>query len=181
MRGLFVTATDTGAGKTVLAAAIAAALRARGEHVATFKPVVTGTDEAAHPDWPADDVLLGTVTGRPPEEVAPNRFGPPVSPHLAAAQVGRELDPAVLRAELAAAAAAAQTLVVEGVGGLLVPLAPDYLVRDFACDAGLPIAIAARPGLGTINHTLLTLEAARSAGLTVAAVVLAPWPPQPSA
>jgi dethiobiotin synthetase len=71
-------------------------------------------------------------------------------------------------------------MVVEGVGGLLVPLGPDADVRALACELELPLVVAARPGLGTINHTLLTLEAARSAGLTVAGVVLTPWPPEPS-
>src|SRR5205085_7967510 len=84
------------------------------------------------------------------------------------------------RAAFAGHAAEADVVIAEGVGGLLVPLAPDYLVRDLAGDLGLPLVIAARPGLGTINHTLLTLEAARSAGLTVAGVVITPWPKQPS-
>ncbi len=180
-RGCFVTGTDTGVGKTVVAAAIAAALRARGEVVAAFKPVVTGTDEPPDPDWPADDVLLAAAAGTTPHEVAPVRFGPPVSPHLAAALGGRSVDPAELLAALSACTASADAVIVEGVGGLLVPLTPDYLVRDFARDAGLPLVIAARPGLGTINHTLLTIEAARRAGLTVAGVVLTPWPEQPSA
>ena len=73
------------------------------------------------------------------------------------------------------------TLIVEGVGGLLVPLAEDYSVRDLAAALALGLVIAARPGLGTINHTLLTLEAARAAGLQVRAVVLTPWPASPSA
>ncbi len=70
-------------------------------------------------------------------------------------------------------------LVAEGVGGLLVPLSDTYLVRDFAADLGMPVVIAARPGLGTISHTLMTIECARSAGLDVAGVVLTPWPAQP--
>jgi dethiobiotin synthetase len=181
VRGCFVTATDTGVGKTVVAAAIAAALRADGERVAAFKPVVTGTDEPADPDWPPDDALLSAAAGSAREAVTPARFGPPVSPHLAAALAGRPLDRAMLRAAFAAAAASADAVVVEGVGGLLVPLTPDYLVRDFACDVGLPLVVVARPGLGTINHTLLTLEAARAAQLTVAGVVLTPWPAKGSA
>ena len=181
MRGVFVSATDTGAGKTVVAAAIAAALRARGEAVAAFKPVLTGTDEPADPDWPPDDVLLAAAADVEPADVAPVRFGPPVSPHLAAALAGIQLDPAVLRAACEQRAAAADAIVVEGIGGLLVPLTPDYAVRDFARDLGLPLVIAARPGLGTINHTLLTLEAARAAGLRIAGVVMTPWPEQPSA
>lgn len=181
MRGLFVTGTDTGVGKTVVAASILAALRHRGERVAAFKPVLTGTDEAAGPDWPPDDVLLAGAAGMRPQEVAPARFGPPVSPHLAAALAGAPLDPAALRAALAERTTGADVVIAEGVGGLLVPLAADYLVRDFAVDLGLPLVIAARPGLGTINHTLLTLEAARGAGLVVAGVVMTPWPEAPSA
>jgi dethiobiotin synthetase len=180
MSGLFVTATDTGAGKTVVAAAMLAALRARGTAVAAWKPVLTGTDEPHDPDWPPDDVLLAAASGEDPADVTPRRFGPPVSPHLAAVLAGAALDPAALRAAFAARAAAADVVVAEGVGGLLVPLAPDYLVRDLARDLGLPLVIAARPGLGTINHTLLSLEAARAAGLRVAGVVLTPWPAQPS-
>jgi len=178
--GLFVTATDTGVGKTVVAAAILAALRARGDRVAAYKPVVTGTDEPADPDWPPDDVLLAEAAGMRAEDVTPARYGPPVSPHLAAALAGRPLDPAALRATFAERAAGGDTIVVEGVGGLLVPLTPDYAVRDLARDLALPLVVVARPGLGTINHTLLTLEAARAAGLAVASVVIAPWPDEPS-
>jgi len=76
VRGLFVTATDTGVGKTVVAAAIVAALRARGERVAAFKPVVTGTDEPADPDWPPDDELLAAAAGMRAQDVTPARFGP---------------------------------------------------------------------------------------------------------
>jgi dethiobiotin synthetase len=181
VRGWFVTGTGTDVGKTVVAAAIAAALRARGERVAAFKPVVTGADEPPDPDWPPDEALLAAVTGVTPEDVAPHRFGPAVSPHLAAALAGGPVEPAWLRSVLAERAAEADLVVIEGVGGLLVPLTPDYLVRDFAYDAGLPLVVAASPGLGTINHTLLTLEAARAAGLRVAGVVLTPWPAAPSA
>jgi dethiobiotin synthetase len=114
------------------------------------------------------------------EEIAPYRYGPPASPHLAAEMVGEEIDPERLLEAACAAAGDADALVCEGVGGLLVPLAPGYLVRDLAADLKLPLAIAASPGLGTINHTLLTIEAARAAGLEVAAVVLTPWPERPS-
>jgi dethiobiotin synthetase len=179
-RGVFVTGTDTGVGKTVVAAAIAAVLRARGERVAVFKPVLTGTDEPRDPDWPPDDELLALAAGADAVSVAAERFGPPVSPHLAAALAGRTLDPAALREAFDARAAGADAVVAEGVGGLLVPLADGYLVRDLARDLGLPLVIAARPGLGTINHTLLTLEAARAAELRLAGVVITPWPDQPT-
>jgi len=181
VRGLFVTGTDTGAGKTVVAAAIAAALVARGERVAAFKPVVTGTDEAADTDWPPDHELLAAVTGQDPAAVAPVTFGPAVSPHLAAELAGAEIDPAAMVRAARDAAAAADVLVAEGVGGLLVPLtAAGHCIRDFARELGLPLVIAARPGLGTINHTLMTIEVARAGGLAVAGVVLTPWAPRPS-
>jgi dethiobiotin synthetase len=179
VRGCFVTGTDTGVGKTVVAASIAAALRARGVAVAAFKPVVTGLDEP-EPGRPADHVLLGAAAGEPPEQVAPLRFGPAVSPHLAAAMAGTDIEPAGLVAAAARAGARADVLVVEGVGGLLVPITADYAIRDLAVALGLPLVVAARPGLGTINHALLTLEAARAAGLDVRAVVLTPWPARPS-
>jgi dethiobiotin synthetase len=181
MRGLFVTGTDTGVGKTVVAASILAVLRHRGERVSAFKPVLTGTDEPADPSWPPDDALLADAAGMRRQDVAPARFGPPVSPHLAAALAGAPLDPAALRDSFAEHATDADIVIVEGVGGLLVPLVAGYLVRDLAVDIGLPLVIAARPALGTINHTLLTLEAARSAGLAVAGVVMTPWPERPSA
>ena len=175
MRGLFVTGTDTGAGKTVVAAAACAALRARGVDVAAYKPVVTGLDD---PDavWPMDHALLAACAGTAADAVTTETFAPPLSPHRAAALAGRALDPAALVARARAAGDAAEVLVAEGVGGLLVPLTLGYLVRDLAVDLGLPVVIAARPGLGTINHTLLTVEAARAAGLRVAGVAMGPWP-----
>ena len=178
LRGCFVTGTDTGAGKTVVAGALAAALRARGERVAVFKPVVTGLDEPSGA-WPPDHELLASAAGARPQDVTSATFGPAVSPHLAAELAGAMLDLGTLVAAARTAAAGADVVVVEGVGGLLVPFG-DFNVRDLAVALGLPIVIAARPGLGTINHSLLTIEAARAAGLEVRAVVLTPWPAQPS-
>ena len=175
MRGLFVAGTDTEVGKTVVAAAICAALAGRGEPVAAFKPAVTGIDEDPDPVWPRDHELLGRVTGQRPEDVAPYRFGPPVSPHWAAELADSSIEPPVLLQT----ARRHELLIAEGVGGLMVPLTPGYLVRDLAVDLGLPLVVAARTGLGTINHTLLTVDAARAAGLTVAGVVMTPWPESP--
>jgi dethiobiotin synthetase len=180
MRGLFVTGTGTGVGKTVLSAALLAAIAAAGERVRAHKPVVTGLDDRPQSGWPPDHELLASVAGMRGEEVAPLRYGPAVSPHLAAPLAGEEVDPAALLARAHAAAAGEETLIVEGVGGLLVPLADELTVRDLAVALGLPLLIAAAPGLGTINHTLLTLDAARAAGLDVRAVVLTPWPERPS-
>src|SRR4051812_14107996 len=181
MRGVFVTGTDTEVGKTIVAAAICAAAATRGLSVASFKPVVTGLDEPVV-DWPRDHELLASVcnAGQTAEDVAPHRYGPAVSPHLAEQLAGEEIDPQELLRQARAEAARADALVVEGVGGLLVPLAKDYLVRDFAGELSLPVVIAARPGLGTISHSLLTIEAARAVALRIQAVVLTPWPEEPS-
>jgi dethiobiotin synthetase len=180
MRGLFVTGTGTGVGKTVLSAALLAAMSAAGERVRAHKPVVTGLDEPSETGWPPDHELLASVAGMAPEEVAPLRYGPAVSPHLAAALAGETIDPADLVARARATAVGDGALIVEGVGGLLVPLTDDFTVRDLTAALGLPVVIAASPGLGTINHTLLSIESARAAGLDVRAVVLTPWPETPS-
>jgi dethiobiotin synthetase len=180
MRGLFVTGTGTGVGKTVVSAALLAAMSAAGVRVRAHKPVVTGLEEPSETGWPPDHELLASVAGMAPEEVAPLRYGPAVSPHFAAALAGETIDPAQLIARVRAAAIADRGLIVEGVGGLLVPFADDFTVRDLAVALGLPVVIAAAPGLGTINHTLLSIESARAVGLGVRAVVLTPWPETPS-
>jgi dethiobiotin synthetase len=201
VRGLFVTGTDTGVGKTILSAALLAAMAEAGEAVRAHKPVVTGLDEHSQPaiddrsrggfddcsqpgrpldPWPPDHELLGVAAGMAPDDVSPLRYGPAAAPHLAARLAGDRIDPAELLAA-ARRGSPGETLLVEGVGGLLVPLADDYTICDFAAALCLPVLIAARPGLGTINHSLLTLCVARAAGLDVRAVVLTPWPPQPTA
>jgi dethiobiotin synthetase len=182
VRGVFVTGTGTEVGKTVVAAAIARTLAAGGEAVGVFKPVASGLDEQAARGEETDFALLRRAAGsaQSDEGIAPYRFGPPVSPHLGADMAGTSIDPGRLLAGAEAAAEGADLLIGEGVGGLLVPLVGDYLVRDFARELGLPVVVAAPPGLGTINHTLLTIEAAQAAGLDVAAVVLTPWPEMPS-
>ncbi len=184
MRGLFVTGTGTGVGKTVLSAALLAALSAAGERVSTHKPVVTGVDDPPG-EWPPDHELLARVARMTPAQVAPLRYGPAVSPHLAAELAGERVDPERIAATahdaLRSADEQGAVLIIEGVGGLLVPLAEGFTVRDLASRLGLGLLIAASPGLGTINHTLLTLESARTAGLEVRAVVLTPWPELPDA
>jgi dethiobiotin synthetase len=171
-------------------------MRASGERVAAYKPVVTGVgagagagDDPSRSDsdafdpsggWPPDHELLATVTGAAPHEVCATTFEPAVSPHLAAELAGTTIALGNLVAAARAAAAGADVLVVEGVGGLLVPLSESQSIRDLAIALRLPLVVAARPGLGTINHSLLTIEAARAAGLDVRAVVLTPWPAEPT-
>ena len=166
-------------GKTIVAAATVAALRRSGSPARALKPALTGLDEPADSIWPRDHELLALASGSQPSEVALMTYGPPVSPHLAAELAGTRLDRFDLRDQLRARLAGNGPVIVEGVGGLLVPLGPGYDVRALAVDLGLPVVVAARPGLGTINHTLLTLEAARAAGLQVVGVVLTPWPRSP--
>lgn len=175
LHGCFVTGTDTGVGKTVLAAAVVAGARSRGVGVVARKPVITGLDEPTPPAWPPDHELLARAAGCSAEDVAMFSYGPAVSPHLAAQLANRSIDTAELERKLLAASGHAKLVVIEGVGGLLVPLSDGYDVRRLAGSLRLPLLIAARPGLGTINHTLLTVEAARSKGLDVTAVVLTPW------
>ena len=177
--GVFVTGTGTEVGKTVVAAVIARTAATPGRSVAVFKPAVSGLDELDGDE--ADHELLRRAAGsrQTDDEIAPYRYGPPVSPHLGAELAGEPIDPERLRTTARAAGGAADFLVAEGVGGFLVPLTADYLVRDLARDLGLPVVIAASPGLGTINHSLLTIAAVRAVGLEVAAVVLTPWPDQP--
>jgi dethiobiotin synthetase len=177
VRGVFVTGTGTEVGKTVVAAAIARTAARRGERVAVFKPAVSGLDDGGEPDHAL--LRRAAASGQSDDEVAPYRYGPPVSPHLGAELTGETIDPARLRESARTAARSADLLVVEGVGGVLVPLTLGYLVRDLARDLGLPVVVAGSPGLGTINHTLLTVEAVRSVGLEVIAVVLTPWPERP--
>jgi dethiobiotin synthetase len=177
LSGLFVTGTGTEVGKTVVAAAIARTLAAEGRRVAVFKPAVTGLEELGE----GDHELLRRASGstQSDEEIAPYRYEIPASPHLAAELAGERIEPPRLLRTAWRAARSADVLVCEGVGGLMVPLAPGYLVRDLASELGLPLVVAAAPDLGTINHTLLTLEAARAAALDVALVVLTPWPQDP--
>ena len=190
MRGVLVTGTGTEVGKTVVAAVIANTARSAGARVAVFKPAVSGlvdyplapeTWESA-PELP-DHALLRLAAGsaQGDDEVAPYRYGPPVSPHLAAELARAPIDPDLLRGAALDATQDADLLVCEGVGGFLVPLTADYLVRDLARDLALPVMVVGLPGLGTINHTLLTIESVCAAGLEVASVVLNRWPAETSA
>jgi dethiobiotin synthetase len=189
-RACFVTGTGTEVGKTIVTATIVAGLVEAGVEVRARKPIVTGISESDAERAPrvagdlrrlADHELLAAISGEQPEEVARARYRPAVSPHLAVELSGAPLDIAAIVDELRETAADAEALIVEGVGGLLVPLGDAWDVRRLAHELGWPVIVAASPGLGTINHTLLTLEAARGSGLDVRAVVLTPWPSRPAA
>ena len=184
MRGLLVTATDTDVGKTILSAALLAAMAAAGERVCAHKPVVTGLDDRSEIDqpgaWPARSRAAGERCGHGARGCGAAALRSRRLPPSGRSARSERIDPLDLVTRARQAGDEEASLIVEGVGGLLAPLAEDYTVCDFAVALELPLLIAARPGLGTINHTLLTLQAARGAKLEVRAVVLTPWPEQPS-
>ncbi|GAB4267954.1 MAG: dethiobiotin synthase [Deferrisomatales bacterium] len=152
---LFVAGTDTGVGKTRVAAALCRALRARGLSVGIFKPAETG---CADPSRPADALTLAAAAGcrAPLDTVCPYRFREPLAPAVAASRAGASIDPARLARCLQALAAGHDAVVVEGAGGLLVPLTPELLTVDWVARSGLPVLLVGRLGLGTLNHTLLS-------------------------
>ncbi len=168
--GFFVTGTDTGVGKTVVACALLRALRARGIDAGGMKPIETGVG----PDGPRDAMaLLAAAGGRDTlGSVCPQRFALAAAPTVAAAAEGRCVDLDSIRRAFSALAARHSHLVVEGAGGLLAPAAEGASMADLAAELGLPLLVVARASLGTINHTRLTLEAAAARGLPLAGVVI---------
>jgi adenosylmethionine-8-amino-7-oxononanoate aminotransferase len=168
-RLLGVVGTDTSAGKTVVAAALVAVLRARGLQVAGLKPVATGVEPG---DAGEDATLLARASGMAPHDALLASFRLPRSPLAAARAEQREVDVEALLRAIRERAAALDLLVVEGVGGLLVPLTERATVRDLMRRLEAPVLIIGRAGLGTIGHCALTVESARTAGLDVCGVVL---------
>lgn len=156
----FVTGTDTGVGKTVLSALLCAALDA-----CYWKPIQTGAETDS------DSATVANLAELPPERIFAEayRFSPPISPHLAARQAGARISLAKTTLPAAARNAA---LIVEGAGGVLVPINETQFMRDLMRELALPIVVVARSSLGTINHTLLTLSALRASRLKIAGVVL---------
>jgi dethiobiotin synthetase len=176
MRGLFVTGTDTGVGKTRVACALAHALSLRGVRVRARKPVESGVD-ARH--GPLDAQALREAAGahEPIDRVCPLRLRAPLSPERAARLEGLRLELDDLVAAVRADADERGFVLAEGAGGFLSPIARDALNADLARALALPVLIVAADRLGTLNHTLLTVEAVRVRGLAVAGVVLnAPAP-----
>jgi dethiobiotin synthetase len=179
--GVVVIGTDTGVGKTILSAALVLALRRAGIQAGYFKPLAS--DCSPTPDGPlSPDVALVHRLARLPEPAVslnPVCLAAPLSPLAAARAEGVELS---LETSLAACReflAAHAYSVIEGVGGLLVPIAPGATFLELAQALGLPVVVAARPGLGTINHTLLTIQALRARGLSVAGFAFSASAPLP--
>ena len=173
-RGVFVTGTDTGVGKTVVSAALVALRRARGS-VRYWKPVQTGIEQDD------DTAAVGRLAACAPEEIvdAGVRLPRPVSPHLAAQLAGTAISVesvVAVRRVVSAAGSTEPFWIIEGAGGVLVPLNERELMIDVMIHLGVPVIVVARTAVGTINHTLLTLEALRQRGLEVAFVVLSGEP-----
>lgn len=170
-RGLFVTGTDTGVGKTVITGALAAALRAEGRNVGVWKPVQSGallgsgiTD--------AERLLQGSGINERPEAVAPFTFEAPLTPLLAARAARVELTLEAINASGLPLMARYGSLLIEGAGGIAVPLTNEALVIDWIAQLGTPVLIVARSSLGTINHTLLTAAMLKQRGIPIVGVVL---------
>ncbi len=170
--GIFITGTDTGVGKTVVAAGLALALRARGVKVGVMKPVATGcrgsdgcliSDDAVYL-WEAAENEYPYLTN-------PFRFRNPLAPHVAATLEKREIDLKKIHSAYQELQKHYDFMIVEGVGGLLVPITKDYFVSHLIREMQLPLLIVARSGLGSINHTLLTLDAAVIRGFQIRGII----------
>jgi dethiobiotin synthetase len=170
MRGLFVTATDTGVGKTEVACALLRDARAGGLDAVGMKPAQSGVV----PGEPSDaERLRAAADGAEPlEVVCPYSFAAPLAPAVAARVSGAEISFERIVQGARALAARHAAVVVEGAGGLLVPLTEGETYADLAVALALPVLVVARAGLGTVNHTALTIEALRRRGLAIAGVVL---------
>jgi len=169
VRDLLVTGTDTGVGKTVIAAALVTALRARGVRAIGFKPAETGIEPGQDRD---SDVLARASGAREALAVPLLQLAEPLAPAVAADRAGTRMNPRDVESRIAQLRRAGYTLVVEGAGGVMVPLAWDYTVLDLACACELEAIVVARPGLGTLNHVAMPVTVLRSREISVRGVVL---------
>lgn len=175
--GVFVTGTDTGVGKTVVTAALGRCLKQAGVDVGVMKPFQTGTALEALTDIEFVRKVLG-ADGLP-DEASPVRLPEPLAPLTAALLAGVDIDIDAVKKTFDSLRSRHEFIIVEGAGGLLVPIMKDYFMSDLARDFGLPLIIVTRPDLGTINHTLLTVQSARAGGLPVKGIVICNFPREP--
>jgi dethiobiotin synthetase len=176
-RGIFVMGTGTGVGKTVVTAAIALAARAQGRTVAPLKPAQTGVRAGATGD--AEFVASLLDLDEPIDQLRPYALTAPLAPSVAARLEGVSLDPHVVEAAFAGLSARFDLVLVEAAGGVLVPFSDGVDMAAIASLLDIPVLVVARPDLGTINHTLLTLEALHRRGLTVLGTVICGYPEKP--
>jgi len=166
IRGLFVTGTDTGVGKTMAACALLHAVAARGLPVCGMKPVAAGREDGRFADVEAL-IAAGNVQAAR-NQVNPYAFEPPIAPHIAAEQAGIRIELATLEAAFRGLAAQADFVVVEGAGGFIIPLNAEDTSADLARRLGLPVVLVVGMRLGCLNHALLTRRAIAEHGLACA-------------
>jgi dethiobiotin synthetase len=173
-RGVFITGTDTGVGKTYCAAALVREMGRRGIDVGVMKPAETGCQTRGGKLVPSDALHLVRAAGARDllSGVNPYRFSQPLAPSLAAELENGKIRKSRILKSFKTLTEAHEFMVVEGAGGVLVPLAGRYTFLDLAADLGLPVLIVARPGLGTINHTLLTVLALQARNLQISGIVI---------
>ncbi len=170
--GIFITGTDTGVGKTVVSAGLALALRQRGLKVGVMKPVATGCYGIDNRLISSDAVFLfESAENEYPALTSPSRYRNPLSPNVAAVIEKREVKIDQIIKAYRELQKHYDFIIVEGIGGLLVPLTKDYFVANLIREFHLPIVVVARPGIGTINHTLLTVDAAIVRGFEVKGII----------
>ncbi len=179
-RGIFVTGTDTEVGKTVIAAALAAALRSRGIDVGVMKPAESGCPIKSGVLHPQDGAYLKSIaeTPEPLEEIVPCRLHLPLAPAIAARREGVAVDLERIVKTFHSLCHNHDLIIVEGAGGLLVPLTENIFMIDLALQLSLPLLIVAPNILGVINHVLLSVEALHSRGADVLGVILNSTQPQ---
>lgn len=179
-RGIFVTGTDTGVGKTIVAATLARLLRINGINVGVMKPVTSGCTEVSGILVSEDAQLLCQASGNAySEDVAPYRLREALAPAESARHEGLRLDFSYIKQAYERLCSSHDYIIVEGAGGLMVPLSGGLLIADLVRELNLPLLVVARPGLGTINHTLLTCFAAQQIGLIVTGVIINGMPENP--
>jgi dethiobiotin synthetase len=173
-KGVFVTGSDTGVGKTVIAGAIAAAIKAHGLDVGVMKPVAAGAKEIEGKLVSEDAVYLKKIIDSTDDDalVNPILLKPPLAPAMAASKTGVPIDIDKIWKAYEELTNKHDFLVVEGIGGLMVPIDDTLFVADLACNMDLPLVIVSSDYLGTINHTLLTVEYARSKNLRIKGIVI---------
>jgi len=180
-RAFFITGTDTNIGKTFVATLVARALKARGIDIGVMKPVETGCAVKDGALVPMDAVALKEAAGSgdPLDLINPYRFAPPLSPNVAARLSGVEIDLIKIETAFKTLSAVHEIIIVEGAGGLLVPLNDDQNMADLVVRLKARLLIIAPSRLGVINHTLMTCECARALGIDVAGVILNHPAPRP--
>lgn len=173
-KGLFIIGTDTGVGKTYVATGLAAALKQSGMNVGVMKPAETGCPKRAGQLAPGDALALMKAAGTrdPLSLVNPYRFSKPIAPAVAAYFAGKEISFEKIILAYQKLASRHEFMIVEGAGGLMVPLTSELTYLDLVEALELPVLIVARPGLGTINHTLLTISALLERNVPIAGIVI---------